>query len=349
MVKKSILIIALALMTVLLVSCAAHDAAPSETIEAPTASVQTDTAANAPEKPQTSEKPELPPVSDSKLGTGSDQMDADSVVSPVVTNEDEYELMPIETGDTTVLPVFRELYPISGQTVYDDYDTFMAELEADAKRYVEFTGLEISLSCDATMTSELSPKFYCNLDGELKTLNSLPWALTFTTDIPELNENNDGDIFELLESNVYLNAALKYAEITDPAVLCSTSYASMGSSMNVFTVYQDSDSYVNRLVNAGIGKVEILYYTADGNDEVVVMISKRAAFEECGEYQITKFEDAAENVKSAYGLSDDKMNEYDIGYYRDVVSGYMIPCYRILADNAVSPYGGVLEPAVEIE
>ncbi len=253
---------------------------------------------------------------------------------------DVHDLLDISQLDVEALPVYRVVDALrTDGTGNADYNSIMKRLEQEWYDFFAGTGIEddptVVLNEGVTNgpTSKEHP-FYLRNKHSLDALyNSGPTFFTFSTLLETTFDTTEANILERAESNVFFKNAAEYLDITDPVVMWRTSDPYLVPHEEIdkhFTIYQASDDIVETMYNIAFKSIRLTSYAGLSYSG---RVAKASSVEYVGDGAIRPYEDAVSEAVSVYGIAEEDILAYDIGYYNEITPCYFIPCYRFIVNT----------------
>ena len=253
---------------------------------------------------------------------------------------DVHDLLDISQLDVEALPVYRVVDALrTGGTGNADYNSIMKRLEQEWYDFFAGTGIEddptVVLNEGVTNgpTSEEHPVYLRNKHSLDALYNSGPTFFTFSTLLETTFDTTEANILERAESNVFFKNAAEYLDITDPVVMWRTSDPYLVPHEEIdkhFTIYQASDDIVETMYNIAFKSIRLTSYAGLSYSG---RVAKASSVEYVGDGAIRPYEDAVSEAVSVYGVAEEDILAYDIGYYNEITPGYFIPCYRFIVNT----------------
>lgn len=247
---------------------------------------------------------------------------------------DIHDLLDITQLTDEALPVYRIISaPRNDGKDIADYDNVIKRLEQEAYDYFKGVGIENDntlLKNEGFAQNKQDPKFFlANLDLT-STINS---ALTFFSYITQVEngENATADnVLEIMDKDKYYISAAEYLGITEPVVLSRVSHMYKNADRSVFTIYQAADDPLEIMYNIAFKGI---VFSTFGDGQFVGTSQKETAIEYIGDASIRHYEDAVREATLVYGVEEEDILAYDLGYYNEISPGYYIPCYRLIVNT----------------
>ncbi len=274
------------------------------------------------------------------------------------------DLLDITQLTDETLPIYKIITPprSDGKDI-EDYDNVIYRLEQEA--YDFFKGADIEndhtlLKNEGFAENRQDPKFFLANTDLTSTINS---SLTFFSYITQVENGEDvtaEDILEVMRKDKYYISAAEYLGINDPIVLSRVSHMYKNADRSVFTIYQAANDPVEIMYNITFRSI---VFSTFGDGQFVGTSQKETSIEYVGDASIRAYDDAVREATSVYGVEEEDILAYDIGYYNEISPGYYIPCYRFIVNthgqfysetaNASEPEMmeciDVLVPAIDLE
>ena len=241
---------------------------------------------------------------------------------------DVHDLLDVSGMTEESLPVYRIIADL--RTDGDgsgDYESIMQRLEWEWNDFYSGTGVEDdpNLEVNLRASSADHPLYTRMRAGGSGFYGSAPAFFTFNTLIKNSMDITEETILSSAESDRFFQSAMTYLDMTDPVV-----FSRVNDADKHFTIYQKSDDLVDTMYNIFFRSISLDSY---GGLSFSGMVMKASSIEYVGDGAIRPYEEAVSEAISFYGIAEEDILAYDIGYYGELTPEYYIPCYRFIVNT----------------
>ncbi len=253
------------------------------------------------------------------------------------TDTDIRDLLDMSQFDEDTLPVYKVVDSLRTDGMGDsDYESIMKRLKQEWYDFFAGTGVAEDKTVkqnEANPDNREHPS-YLRSGSDDRIYNSAITVFTFSTLLEDTADTTEQNILAKAENNIFFKKAAEYLGITKPTVLSRVSHPLVsnedGDTDKHFTIYQASDDIVETMYNIAFKSIRLSSYRGlpySGN------VTKASSIEYVGDCRVRSYEDAVSEAVSVYGIPEEDIFAYDIGYYNDKTPGYYVPCYRFIVNT----------------
>ena len=251
---------------------------------------------------------------------------------------DVHDLLDVSGMKEESLPVYRIVASL--RTDGDGsgtYESIMQRLEQEWDEFYSGTGVEDDPTVEPNLRGSSAERpLYARMTSDgagFYSYNSAPAFFTCSTRIENSKDIGENTILSHAESDPFYQSAAAYLDMSDPVVLSRVSdpYAEPQDDVNKhFTIYQRSEDLVETMYNIFFRSISLDSY---GGLSYSGMVRKASSVEYVGDGVIRTYEEAVREAVSVYGVAEEDILAYDIGYYGELTPNYYIPCYRFIVNT----------------
>ena len=241
---------------------------------------------------------------------------------------DVHDLLDVSGMNEESLPVYRIIASLrTGEDGSGAYESIMQRLEQEWNDFYSGTGVEDDPTVELNLrgSSTEHPLYTRMRSAGSGFYGSAPAIFTFDTLIENSTDVTEETILSHAESDLFFQSATAYLNMTDPVVLSRENDADKH-----FTIYQRSDDLVDTMYNIFFRSISLDSF---GGLSFSGMVMKASSVEYVGDGAIRTYEEAVREAVSVYGIAEEDILAYDIGYYGELTPEYYIPCYRFIVNT----------------